>query len=73
MFFSGQQTLYTRPHYLHAKFMLFDMPGGKRVALSGSHNFVNGGAFLGTREIALQTEDPDIIRQLEEFWQNYVA
>lgn len=73
MFFSGQQTLYHRTHYLHAKFMLFDMPDGRRIAMTGSHNFVNGGALLGTREIALQTEDLEIIQQLEDFWRNNIA
>lgn len=67
MFFSGQITRYTRPHYLHAKFMLFDMPDGRTVALTGSHNFVHGGVLLGTREIALQTEDPAIVGQLRDF------
>ncbi len=73
MALSGQQTLYTRPQYLHAKFMIFTMSDGHKVALTGSHNFVNGGALLGTREIALQTENPDIISQLETFWRDHVA
>lgn len=72
MFFSGHKTLYTKSRYLHAKFMIFDMPDGRRVALTGSHNFVNAGVLLGTREIALQTENPHTINQLEDFLRNVV-
>ncbi len=72
MFFSGHTTLYTKSRYLHAKFMLFDMPDGRRVALTGSHNFVNAGVLLGTREIALQTENPHTINQLKDFLRNVV-
>lgn len=73
MFFSGHKTLYDKSRYLHAKFMIFDMPNGRRVALTGSHNFVNGGVILGTREIALQTENPHTIKQLEDFWRQFIA
>lgn len=72
MFFTHNKTLYTKKQYLHAKFMIFDMPDGRRVALTGSHNFVNGGVLLGTREIALQTENPQVITQLEAFLKNNV-
>lgn len=73
MLLSGHKTLYTRNRYLHAKFMIFTMPDGKKVALSGSHNFVYGGVLLGTREIALETSDMKVIRQLEKFFKNNVA
>jgi cardiolipin synthase len=73
MLFSGQDTLYTRKPYLHAKCMLFTMSDGRKVALTGSHNFVNGGALLGTREIALKTENPKTIAQLEKFIRDNVA
>lgn len=73
MFFSGQLTHYTKPHYLHAKFMLFEMPDGRTIALTGSHNFVHGGVLLGTREIALQTENPAVIKQLRGFLANNIA
>jgi cardiolipin synthase A/B len=72
MLFSGHKTLYDRSHYLHAKFIIFDMPDGRRIALTGSHNFVHGGVLLGTREIALQTENPQTIKQLEDFWQKHI-
>lgn len=67
------KTLYTRPTYLHAKFMIFTMPDGKKLALTGSHNFVHGGVLLGTREVALETDNPKIIKQLEDFWKDHVA
>jgi cardiolipin synthase len=73
VFFSGHKTLYTKSRYLHAKFMIFTMPDGRKVALTGSHNFVHGGVLLGTREIALQTENPQTVAQLEDFCRNYVA
>jgi cardiolipin synthase len=67
MLVSRNKTLYSKPRYLHAKFMIFDMPNGRRVALTGSHNLSPGGVILGTREIALETEDPKIIEQLDDF------
>lgn len=73
MFFSGHKTLYTKSRYLHAKFMIFEMNDGRKIALTGSHNFVNAGVLLGTREIALQTENPQTIKQLEDFWRKFIA
>ena len=67
MITSRTRTLYRRKRYLHAKTILFYLPGGKRVALTGSHNFVQGGVSLGTREIALQTKNPKVIDQIERF------
>ncbi len=72
MFMSGNRTRYRRPQYLHAKCMIFDMGGGKKVAITGSHNFSTGGVRLGTREIALVTRDPDTIAQLERFCDEFV-
>lgn len=73
MLFSRHKTLYTRERYLHAKFMIFSMPNGEKIAITGSHNFVYGGVLLGTREIALETHDKKIIRQLEAFFAEHVA
>jgi cardiolipin synthase len=73
MLFSHHKTLYKRDRYLHAKFMIFTMPSGEKIAITGSHNFVYGGVLLGTREIALETNDRKIIRQLEAFFQEHVA
>jgi len=67
MFLSRNKTIYKKPEYLHAKFMIFEMSDGRRIALTGSHNFSNVGVILGTREIALETEDSAIINQLEDF------
>lgn len=72
MFFSGNKSLYTKRRYLHAKFVIFTMPGGEKIALTGSHNFTYIGVLFGTREIALQTEDQKIIEQLETFFEKHV-
>jgi cardiolipin synthase len=72
MFFTGNKTLYKKSQYLHAKFIIFDMKDGRHIAITGSHNFVNAGVLLGTREIALQTENPQVIAQLRHFLKNKV-
>lgn len=72
-FRSDHATEYTRDNYLHAKFIIFTMPGGSKVALSGSHNFMFGSGAVGTREVAMETTDSTIIRQLEAFYTAYVA
>jgi cardiolipin synthase len=66
-FVSGLQTSYRKKRYLHAKFIIFTMEDGTKRAITGSHNFAYTGVLLGTREIALETADPSIIGQLEEF------
>lgn len=72
MTISKQKTLYTRDNYLHAKFIIFTMADGRKIAISGSHNFASSGVLAGTREIALETANPKIISQLEQFYQKYV-
>lgn len=67
MYIHRLSTCYRQPTYLHAKFMIFTMPNGKQVAITGSHNFVEGGVWLGTREVALETTDKHIINQLKDF------
>lgn len=67
MFRNNLQTSYKKTRYLHAKFIIFYMPDGSRVALTGSHNFNYSGVLLGTREVALETRNPEIIDQLENF------
>ena len=67
MISSRTRTLYRRKQYLHAKVILFYLPGGRKVAITGSNNFVQGGVSLGTREIALQTRNPAVIEQIEHF------
>ncbi|MDO4781308.1 MAG: phospholipase D-like domain-containing protein [Candidatus Saccharibacteria bacterium] len=64
---------YKRAPYLHAKYILYTLPDGRKVALTGSHNFVRETGMVGTREIALETTDPHIIALLEDFTKNAVA
>lgn len=70
---TGYKTRYKRSIYNHAKYIIFTMADGSKVALSGSHNFVHGGVILGTREIALETTDTTIITQLENFFTTHIA
>ncbi|WP_084077327.1 phosphatidylserine/phosphatidylglycerophosphate/cardiolipin synthase family protein [Demequina sp. NBRC 110057] len=70
---TGHRTAYRGGTYLHAKFMVFTLPGGRRVALTGSHNFVAGGVRLGTREIALLTQRDEVIDQLLAFHHDRVV
>lgn len=65
-------TLYKRHNYLHAKFIIFTLGSGEKVAITGSHNFDYDGVRLGTREVGLETKDPKIIAQLERFLQDYI-
>jgi cardiolipin synthase len=69
----GLKTNYTHKKYLHAKFMIFTMPDGKKIALTGSHNFSHAGVVFGTREVALETTDKKIIRQLESFFEAHIS
>lgn len=71
-FVSGLKTSYEKDTYLHAKFIIFTMEDGTKRAISGSHNFAYTGVLLGTREVALETADPAIIKQLEDFVQHEV-
>lgn len=73
MLASKSSTVYRRDIYLHAKFIIFTMPDGKKVAISGSHNFMHGSGIVGTREIAIETSDTHIIRQLEKFYSTYIT
>jgi cardiolipin synthase len=73
MLTSGFKTLYKKEPYIHAKFLIFTMKDGSKVAITGSHNFAYTGVLFGTREIALETTDPAIISQLETFYKKYVA
>lgn len=67
MLTTGNKTLYKRLTYIHAKCIIYKMPDGSKIALTGTHNFVRAGVALGTREIALETPDKHIIAQLETF------
>lgn len=72
MLITRHRTTYRKRQYLHAKAIVFYMKSGKRVAITGSHNFVRGGVTLGTREIALLTKNPLVIDQIEEFIEQQV-
>jgi len=73
LFFSGHKTLYERKNYLHAKFVIFTMQDGTKIAITGSHNFMPGSVVFGTKEIALESRDKKVIRQLEAFFREHVA
>ena len=64
--------LYQQDDYIHAKFMLFIMSGGKKVLLSGSHNFSQRGVDYGTKELALESTDINLWHQLEHFAEKYI-
>lgn len=66
-------TSFVRTGYIHAKYIIYTLPDGQKVALTGSHNFESGGVLLGTREIALETRSPEIIDQLEAYHRSYIA
>lgn len=70
---TGLKTAYTRKPYIHSKFIICTMQDGSKVAITGSHNFAQGGVWLGTREIALETRDPQVIKQLEQFLKDYIT
>lgn len=60
---------YTGKPYIHAKYMLFIMPDGEKIALSGSHNFNERGVQYGTKEIALLTKDESLWNSLYDYSQ----
>lgn len=67
------KNLYKKNEYLHAKFIIFTMKDGSKKTLTGSHNFAYTGVILGTREVALETSNPNIIKQLEDFVKKEIA
>ena len=69
---SGIRSLYQGSTYIHAKFMIFTMPDGKKIAMTGSHNFSYSGVMFGTKEVALETSDPHMIKQLEQFHKSHI-
>lgn len=65
--FNQQTNSYNHSTYLHAKYIIFTLDDGTKVALLGSHNFVFGSGLVGTHEIAMETKNPYIISLLEAF------
>lgn len=70
---TGLKSRYKKPKYLHAKFIVFTMNNGSKVALTGSHNFSYTGVRFGTREVELETADKKVIKQLEEFYKASIS
>lgn len=58
---------YRGKNYIHAKAMLFELPGRRKALLSGSHNFSYRGVAFGTQEIALYSTDPALWDAIERF------
>lgn len=69
---SGLTNLYARKKYIHAKYMIVELPDGTSRAITGSHNFTPAGVWAGTREIALETSDETIINKLKDFTTSYI-
>lgn len=65
---TGLRSSYKKSRYLHAKFIVFRMSDGSKIAITGSHNFSYSGVRFGTREVALETADKNIIAQLEKYF-----
>lgn len=55
--------------HIHSKTMLFEMPSGRKVVLSGSHNFNYRGVSYGTQEICLHSTDTALWEQLYKYIQ----
>jgi len=63
---------YTGGNVLHAKFILFELPSGKKALLSGSHNFSYRGVSFGTQEVEVYSEDERLWEQLFRFMKQHV-
>lgn len=70
---SGLKTSYKHSDYIHCKCMIFTFADGSKRAITGSHNFSAAGVWLGTREVALETSDPFVIKQLERFITHHIT
>lgn len=57
---------------IHAKFILFEMPRGKKALLSGSHNFSYRGVSFGTQEISLYSTDEKLWDKLYSYMQKQI-
>jgi cardiolipin synthase A/B len=69
----GLRNRYTRPRFIHAKFILFELQDGTRACLSGSNNFSWDGVRYGTKELALGSTDPSLWQQLYDYLQQEIA
>lgn len=59
--------LYSSEQEIHAKFCVFEMPDGTYEVVTGSHNFNSRGVKFGTQEIALQSKDQLLAKELIDF------
>ncbi len=64
---------YRREPFLHAKFILFELPNGKRALITGSHNFSYRGVVYGTQEVALYSTDKKLWDTFYTFMQEKIA
>ena len=64
---------YLKKDYLHAKCILYEFANGQKVLLSGSHNFNYRGVQFGTQEIALESTDTKLWKQIYTFVQTKVV
>lgn len=62
---------HTSNKYIHAKFLLAEMPSGQYVTLCGSHNFSYRSVAFGTQEIALYSTSKNIWSQFYTFMQSF--
>ncbi|HEX6258455.1 MAG TPA: phospholipase D-like domain-containing protein [Candidatus Saccharimonadales bacterium] len=68
-----QPNSYQGEDFIHAKYMLFTLPGDKKIALSGSHNFSYRGVQYGTKELALEATSPAVWNELQQFTNRRIA
>ncbi|HMS49997.1 MAG TPA: phospholipase D-like domain-containing protein [Candidatus Saccharibacteria bacterium] len=54
--------------FIHAKAIIFTRADGKKMSISGSHNFNERGVQYGTGELAICTTNPDTVDQIETFF-----
>ncbi|HEY5806034.1 MAG TPA: phospholipase D-like domain-containing protein [Candidatus Saccharimonadales bacterium] len=67
------ENAYTGTEYIHAKLILFEMPGGRKALLSGSHNFSYRGVSFGTQEICLYSKNASLWTKLHDYVQKHIA
>jgi hypothetical protein len=58
---------YTRSRFIHAKFILFELGGGRKALVSGSNNFSYRGVAYGTKEVALYSTDKTLWQELYDY------
>lgn len=64
---------YEGTDYIHSKFILFELPGGRKALISGSHNFSYRGVAYGTQEIAVYSTNEQLWKTLNQYCKTYIA